>query len=60
VREREGRRAVWAGSGAGPRLGKRKEEVRWADGGIGLMFFSFSFSNPFQIFSNLSFISFQI
>jgi hypothetical protein len=31
-REREGRRAVWARSGAGPRLGKRKEEVRWAAG----------------------------
>jgi hypothetical protein len=51
---------VWAGSGCGPRLKKRKEgEDRWAGGGIGLMFFFFffkSFSNLFKpffyIFSN--------
>jgi hypothetical protein len=47
-REREGRRAVWAGSGAGPRLGKRKEgEVRRAGGGIGFVVF---FQIPFKSF----------
>jgi hypothetical protein len=54
-RKRGERRRVTAG-----REGRKMAGPRgWA--GVVLVFFFFSFfSNPFQIFSNLSFISFQI
>jgi hypothetical protein len=53
-RKRGDRRRVTAG-----RVGRKMAGPRgWA--GVVLFFFSFLFFNPFQIFSNLSFISFQI
>jgi hypothetical protein len=53
---RVGRKRVWAAAEK-----KKGGGGKWVAGlGWVVLFFLFFFSNPFQIFSNLSFISFQI